>query len=79
MLQPVQLLLLLKSHGQSSVPIASGRSLLFLFKILYGLWEFALFCFSKVLGIQTATNSVPEDHISSLIVLCVAVFNKPLF
>lgn len=37
----------------------------------------SLFCFSKVLGIQTDTNSISEDHISSVIVLCVAVFNKP--
>lgn len=35
-----------------------GGSLFFLAKILHGLWEFALFCFNKVLGIQTATNSM---------------------
>lgn len=31
---------------------------LFLHRILQGLWEFSLFCFNKVLGIQTATNTM---------------------
>lgn len=65
-----------KAHCQAGC-VCTRRSLLFQFKILHGLWEFALFCFSKVLDIQTATTSATEDHIGSLIVLCVAVFHKP--
>lgn len=64
-----------------AVSVQVGRSL-FLDKILHGLWEFALFCFNKVLGIQTALiqccNSVTEDHSIVFLVLYVAVFNKPL-
>jgi len=50
---------------------------------LRGLWEFALFCFNKVLGISKqlliqCCNSVTEDHSIVFLVLYVAVFNKPL-